>query len=68
MSIVQVHYTICFKPITEPSTSADTIIVMLNFKSGYDGKSRLLMVCLYEEALTLNYNENGGIENFSIEN
>ena len=59
---------LCFKTITEPTTSSDNIIVMLNFKTGYDAKSKLLMVCLYEETLKLNYGENGTIEHLSIEN
>ena len=59
---------LCFKTITEPTTSSDNIIVMLNFKTGYDAKSHLLMVCLYEETLKLNHNENGMIEHLLIKN
>ena len=60
---------LCFKTITEPTTTADNIIVMLNFGAGYTTTtSCLLMVCLYEETLKLNYGENGTIEHLSIEN
>ena len=60
---------LCFKTITEPITSAYNIIVMLNFGAGYTTTtSCLLMVCLYEETLKLNYGENGTIEHLSIEN
>jgi hypothetical protein len=59
---------LCFKTITEPTTNSDNIIVMLNFKTGYNTNSRLLMVCLYEEFLKFNYNENGVIEHLIIEN